>query len=1142
MAAELETTTLEQLRTDDELFVADTGASHHSSKCSSGGTNVRDSNRSSYGHTGEAVETSFTMDIPGQFIDKNGAQGVHATLRDVSYNPKYNFNLCSLTKLLQNGWALSGNQHMIVAEKDGIQIKFDIVIPTASGAIYAGRFRRRSMELAAASGDATTNNKVHKTNITTLHALLGHSNEDANRQSARALGIELSRGSLHACEDCAKAKAKQKNVCKKSLTPKATKAGQRLFDDITKVTVSKSDGDEFNIKQKYWCTVTDEATGKKWCIFTSTKDGMVEPVCTLVNELKSRGIDVKYIRMDPGGENIKLEKRMKSAAWGPKLMPINFEFTSTDTPQHNSKAETSFPTIAGRSRAMINAARVPDSARGKVAIQAITAAVLLDGLNVVTINGKSATRDEHVFGKNPSWSKNMKVWGTAGVVKTGKDGKTGNRGTTMMFVGYAGRESDSFRMWNPTTNRVVVSRDIIWLNKPYFQREEPEIIYVEQEAQEDQDDEANNEDNPSAPDVEEANAQTESEESAAGESVVSDAADTPRTSNTLTRIGRTVILPSRYRQDIATVAANKEMTGVQLLHLAQLDMLNNTEVTLNQVVAEEHELGLVGAGIDDGIDTDQLKVLNYKQAMNSINKDKFVHELKKEKKRFDKYKVLTPYKREDLPSDAKIMSTVWAFKQKADGSARGRMNARGYEQHSGVHYEPDSISSPVTNSNTIRVCLTLYAAQKGWVAAVIDVEAAFLQGKFYNGEVMYIDIPEGFEEYYPEDCVLKMNVPLYGTKQAAACFHKTLIEKLRDKRNVTRSMADPCMYHTHIDGRLVVILSWIDDLLVLGEPEDVELVLQDLESALDCKREGEMKEYVGNVITATENANGTRTLKLLQPVLVRKLKEQYDVPNEDDVPRSPAAAKEILVQGDGKGALLDVEAAKEFRSATALMLYMTQWSRPDMANAVRNLARQMSNPNEAHVKALYRAIRYIVSTPNRGLEITPSRPWDGKSKLVIRGRSDSDYATNPDDRRSVTGSVVYMEDALVMSKSATQRHVTLSVTEAEGAAGVTCAQDMLYVHNVVTSLGIDVELPMLLEIDNKGAVDLANNWSVGGRTRHVDVRNHFLRELKERGMLVIKHVPGVDNEADIYTKNVSPGDFEKHIKHLVGVDEYMNNG
>jgi hypothetical protein len=64
----------------------------------------------------------------------------------------------------------------------------------------------------------------------------------------------------------------------------------------------------------------------------------------------------------------------------------------------------------------------------------------------------------------------------------------------------------------------------------------------------------------------------------------------------------------------------------------------------------------------------------------------------------------------------------------------------------------------------------------------------------------------------------------------------------------------------------------------------------------------------------------------------------------------------------------------------------------------------------------------------------------------------------------------------------TQRHVTLSVTEAEGAAGVTEAQDMLNVYNILKSSGLKVQLPMVLEMDNKGAVDLANSWSVGGHT------------------------------------------------------------
>ena len=130
----------------------------------------------------------------------------------------------------------------------------------------------------------------------------------------------------------------------------------------------------------------------------------------------------------------------------------------------------------------------------------------------------------------------------------------------------------------------------------------------------------------------------------------------------------------------------------------------------------------------------------------------------------------------------------------------------------------------------------------------------------------------------------------------------------------------------------------------------------------------------------------------------------------------------------------------------------------------------------------------------------------------------------------------------MIHRSATQKFVTLSVTEAESAAGVMVAQDMLYTYQMLTSMGLQVELPMVLEMDNKGAVDLANNWSVGGRTRHVDVRNYFLRELKDEGVLCIKHISGVDNEADIFTKNTPGPVFEKHIRKFVGDDKYMTGG
>ena len=133
-----------------------------------------------------------------------------------------------------------------------------------------------------------------------------------------------------------------------------------------------------------------------------------------------------------------------------------------------------------------------------------------------------------------------------------------------------------------------------------------------------------------------------------------------------------------------------------------------------------------------------------------------------------------------------------------------------------------------------------------------------------------------------------------------------------------------------------------------------------------------------------------------------------------------------------------------------------------------------------------------------------------------------------------------LENAPVAFRSNTQKFVTLSVTEAESGAGVTTAQVMMFIYRLLTSMGLKVKLPMVLEMDNKGAVNLANNYSVGGRTRHVDVRFFYLRELKEEGLMVIKHVPGIENDADIFTKNVDAQIFERHLPAFVGYDEYMD--
>jgi len=86
---------------------------------------------------------------------------------------------------------------------------------------------------------------------------------------------------------------------------------------------------------------------------------------------------------------------------------------------------------------------------------------------------------------------------------------------------------------------------------------------------------------------------------------------------------------------------------------------------------------------------------------------------------------------------------------------------------------------------------------------------------------------------------------------------------------------------------------------------------------------------------------------------------------------------------------------------------------------------------------------------------------------------------------------------------------------------------MLYVRHILESMGLKVKLPMILEMDNRGAVDLANNWIIGGRTRHVDVRQCFLRELKESKVMDIHWIKGSENDADAFTKNLDGLAFEK---------------
>ena len=180
-------------------------------------------------------------------------------------------------------------------------------------------------------------------------------------------------------------------------------------------------------------------------------------------------------------------------------------------------------------------------------------------------------------------------------------------------------------------------------------------------------------------------------------------------------------------------------------------------------------------------------------------------------------------------------------------------------------------------------------------------------------------------------------------------------------------------------------------------------------------------------------------------------------------------------------------------------------------------------------------MEYCVSTRNRGWTLKPKRTRDGKSKdfeCRIAGKADSDHGKCPVTSKSLSGYTAFLEGCPVTGKSGMQKTVALSVTESELNSGVSCAQDMLY---TLESMDLIVEKPMILEIDNKGAVDNSNNWSAGGRTGHIKM--NFLRDLKEEGIIEVIWIAGTENEADLFTKDLAGPAFNRHGSVYYGKDE-----
>jgi len=196
----------------------------------------------------------------------------------------------------------------------------------------------------------------------------------------------------------------------------------------------------------------------------------------------------------------------------------------------------------------------------------------------------------------------------------------------------------------------------------------------------------------------------------------------------------------------------------------------------------------------------------------------------------------------------------------------------------------------------------------------------------------------------------------------------------------------------------------------------------------------------------------------------------------------------------------------------------------------------MDKANKAHEKALHRVIKFVQQTKEHRLVLAPTinenLTWE------LRAYSDSDFAGDSDTRKSVSGFVIYLCGAAISWRSKGQKSVALSSTEAEYMAVSEVAMEILYVVGILKFLGLTIQYPIEVKVDNIGAVYLAKNATTGNRTKHIDTRYNFVREYIEDGILKVVFVRSEDNDADIFTKNLNGEVFQRH-SDSIGLKDFQ---
>ncbi|GKD31143.1 putative ribonuclease H-like domain-containing protein [Tanacetum coccineum] len=367
-------------------------------------------------------------------------------------------------------------------------------------------------------------------------------------------------------------------------------------------------------------------------------------------------------------------------------------------------------------------------------------------------------------------------------------------------------------------------------------------------------------------------------------------------------------------------------------------------------------------------------------------------------------------------------------------------------------------------------------------------------------EEVYVTQPKGFEDPYFPKHVYRVVKALYGLHQAPRAWYARLSAFLL-KHNYRRGTIDKTLFIKKDSRDILLVQVYVDD-IIFGSTnkawcDEFEVLMK---GEFKMSAMGEMTFFLGLQVKQLPDG-----LFISQDKYVKDMLTKFDMESVRTATTPYEAAKTKLK--DETDPPVNVHL---YRSMIGSLMYLTA-SRPDIMFAVSACSRHQVTPLTSHLNAVKKIFKYLKGQPKLGLWYPKDSPFQ------LEAYSDSDYAGSHGDRKSTTGGCQFLGRRLISWQCKKQTIVATSSTEAEYVAAASCCAQVLWIQNQLLDYGFNF-MNTKIFIDNQSTICIVKNPVFHQRTKHIEIRHHFIRDANEKNLIQVLKIHTDDNVADLLTK------------------------